>query len=108
MKQTLKDLQVKFNEPIPIIFDNTNTISISKNPVMHSKTKKILIKYHFVTEQVTENNIKLEYVGTMEQIVDFFTKPLPLEEFEYLHQSLGFSQVFIRLFLLSTRVERES
>ena len=35
MKQTLKDLQVQFGEPIPIFCDNTSAINISKNPVMH-------------------------------------------------------------------------
>jgi len=89
MKQTLQNLQVKFDEPIPIFCDNPSAISISKNLVMHSKTKHILIKYHFVREQVAEKNIKLEYVGTKEQIVDIVSKPLPREAFEYLHQKLG-------------------
>ena len=88
MKQTLQDFQVQFSEPIPIFCDNTNAISISKNLVMHSKTKHISIKYHFFREQVGEKNIKLEYVGTKEQIVDIFTKPLPREAFEYLRQNL--------------------
>eukprot|EP00253_Pinus_taeda_P020758 PITA_20758 len=35
IKQTLQDIQVQFNEPIPIFCDNTNAVSISKNPVMH-------------------------------------------------------------------------
>lgn len=65
MKQTLQDLQVKFSGPIPIFCDNTSAINISKNPVMHSETKNIPIKYHFVLrEQVTKNNIKVEYVST--------------------------------------------
>ena len=85
----MQDLQVKFDEPIPIFCDNTNAISISKNSVMHSKTKHIPIKYRFVREQVAEKNIKLEYVGTKEQIADIFTKPLPREAFEYLRQKLG-------------------
>ena len=88
MKQTLQDLQIQFHEPIPIFCDNTSAISISKNPVMHSKTKHFPIKYHFVREQVTEKNITLEYVGTKEKIVDIFTKTLPHEAFEYLHQKL--------------------
>ena len=89
MKQTLQDLQVQFSEPIPIFCDNTSAISISKNPVMHSKTKHIPIKYHFVREQAAKNNIKLEYVCTKEQISDIFNKPLPREAFEYLRQNLG-------------------
>eukprot|EP00253_Pinus_taeda_P016172 PITA_16172 len=89
MKKTLQDLQIKFDEPIPIFCNNTNIISISKNPVMHSKTKHIPIKYHFVREKVAENNIKLEYLGTKEQIADIFAKPLARESFEYLFQKLG-------------------
>jgi hypothetical protein len=88
MKQTLTDIQVEYNEPIPIYRYNTSAINISKNPVIHSKTKHILMKYHFLQEQVAEKNIRVEYVGTKEQVVDIFTKPLPREAFEYLHQRL--------------------
>jgi hypothetical protein len=89
MKQTLTDIQVEYDEPIPIYFGNSSTINISKNPVMHSKTKHIPIKYHFLREQVPENNIRVEYVGTKEQVAYIFTKPLPQESFEYLRQRLG-------------------
>ena len=90
MKQTLTYIQVDYDEPIPIYCDNTSVISISKNPVMHSKMKHIPIKYHFLWEQVVEINIKVEYVGTKEQVAYIFTKPLPREAFEYLCQRLGF------------------
>jgi hypothetical protein len=84
MKQTLTYIQVEYDEPIPIYYDNTSTISISKNPVMHSKTKNIPIKYHFLWERVAEKNIRVEYVGKKEQVTYIFTKPLPREAFEYL------------------------
>jgi hypothetical protein len=83
------NIQIEYDEPIPIYCDNTSAINISKNLVMHSKTKHIPIKYHFLREQVTEKNIKVEYVGTKEQVVDIFTKPLPREAFEYLRQRIG-------------------
>jgi hypothetical protein len=88
MKQTLKDIQIEYDDPILIFCDNTSAISISKNPVMHSKTKHILIKFHFLWEQVAEKNIRVEYVGTKEQVADIFTKSLPREAFEYLRQRL--------------------
>jgi hypothetical protein len=88
MKQTLTDIQVEYGDPIPIYCDNTSAISISKNPVMHSKMKHIPIKYHFLRERVAEKNIRVEYVGTKEQVADIFTKPLPWEAFEYIHQRL--------------------
>jgi hypothetical protein len=89
MKQTFTDIQVEYDEPIPIYCDNTSAISISKNPVIHSKTNHIPIKYHFLREKVAEKNIRVEYVGTKEQVADIFTKPLPREAFEHLRQILG-------------------
>ena len=89
MKQTLKDIHVHYNEPITILCDNTSGISISKNPVMHSKTKHIPIKYHFIREHVLEKTLKLKHIGTKDQVADIFTKPLLKETFEYLRQKLG-------------------
>jgi hypothetical protein len=89
MKKTLTDIQFEYDEPIPIYCDNIRAIIISNNPVMHYKMNKIPIKYHFLWEQVAEKNIRVEYVGTKEQVEDIFTKPVPCEAFEYLHQIIG-------------------
>eukprot|EP00253_Pinus_taeda_P016162 PITA_16162 len=89
MMQTLQDFQITCTPPISILCDNTSAISISKNPVMHSKTKHILIKYHFLREQVLQQKVKLEYVPSKEQVADILTKPLHRETFEYLRQKLG-------------------
>jgi bifunctional DNase/RNase len=88
MEQNLTDIQVEYDDHIPIYCDNTSAINISKNLMMHSKTKNIPIKYHFLWEQVANKNIRVEYVGTKEQVEDTFTKPLPREAFEYLRQRL--------------------
>jgi hypothetical protein len=56
--------------------------------MMHSKKKHIPINYHFLWEQVAEKKIRVEYVGTKEQVADIFTKPIPREAFEYFHQRL--------------------
>jgi len=52
MMQTMQNFQITCTPPISILCDNTSAISISKNPVMHSKTKNIPIKYHFLRESV--------------------------------------------------------
>eukprot|EP00253_Pinus_taeda_P020550 PITA_20550 len=87
--QTLQDIQITYTLPISILCDNTSAISISENPVMHSNTKNIPIKNHFLQEKVLQQKVKLEYVPSKEQVVDIFTKPLPREKFEYLRQKLS-------------------
>eukprot|EP00253_Pinus_taeda_P033541 PITA_33541 len=89
MLKTLQDIKITYTPPTSILCDNTSAINISKNPVMHSKTKNIPIKYHFLREQVLEQKVKLEYVPSKEYVADIFTKPLPRETFEYLRQKLG-------------------
>ena len=88
MIQTLEELEVKYDDPIPLHCDNTSAISVSKNP-LHSKTKCIPIKYHFLRELVTNIVVQFNFIHSLEQIVDIFTKPLPKTQFEYLRQKLG-------------------
>jgi hypothetical protein len=89
MIQTLADLEVKYAAPIPIHCDNTSAINVSKNPVFHSKTKHIPIKYHFLREQVSNQIVQVHYIPTTKQIANIFTKPPPKTPFEYLRQKLG-------------------
>ena len=89
MKQTLEDLLVKYEHPILINCDNTSAINMSKNLVMHSNTKNIPIKYHFLRDEVSQKVVKLEYIDTKEKIADIFTKPPPKEAFEHLRHKLG-------------------
>jgi hypothetical protein len=89
MKQMLKDFGVNFDELVVIYCDNTSTVNMSKNPVMHSKTKHISIKYHMIREKVAKKEVRLEHVSTKEEIANIFTKPLPKKTFEYLRDFLG-------------------
>ena len=76
MKKTLEYLLVKYEDPIVIHYDDTSAINMSKIHVMHSKTKHIQIKYHFLREQVSQKVVKLEYIDMKEQIADIFIKML--------------------------------
>ena len=89
MIQTVADLEVKYTELIPIHFDNTSAISVLKNPIFHSKTKHIPIKYHLLREYVTNSMVSLHYIPSKDHIVDIFTKPLAQAQFECLCQKLG-------------------
>ena len=77
MKQMLKDIRIEISELVVIHYDNISTVNMSKNPVLHSKTKHISINYHMLREKVLDNEIRLQYVNMKEKITNIFTKPLP-------------------------------
>ena len=54
-------------EPMTLYCDNTSAINISKNHMMHTKTKHIAIKYHYLRELVQDKEVKMEYVNTKEK-----------------------------------------
>ena len=82
-------MKEEITKPVILYCDNTSDINISKNLVMHAKTKHIAIKYHYVRELVEDKQVKMEYIHIKEQIADIFTKPLLKDAFEYLRGMLG-------------------
>ncbi|GKF51920.1 hypothetical protein Tco_0148387, partial [Tanacetum coccineum] len=49
IKSQLADYDFLYDK-IPIFYDNTSAIAISNNPVLHSRTKHIYIRYHFIRD----------------------------------------------------------
>ena len=45
---------------IVIFYDNISAIKIPKNPMIHTKTKNITIKYHFLRELVQRQRGEIE------------------------------------------------
>jgi hypothetical protein len=64
-----------------IKMDNQSAISLSKNPVLHDRSKHIKIRYHFIHECVEHGEIHLEFVGMHDQLADILTKLLAMVRF---------------------------
>nr|GFA19445.1 retrovirus-related Pol polyprotein from transposon TNT 1-94 [Tanacetum cinerariifolium] len=88
MHTQLLDYGYKYNR-IPMYCDSKSAIAISCNPVQHSKTKHIDIRYNFIKEHVEKCTVELYFVGTEYQLADLFTKALRKERFEYLVHRIG-------------------
>nr|GEY70595.1 hypothetical protein [Tanacetum cinerariifolium] len=76
-------------DKIPMYCDSKVAITISCNPVQHSRTKHIDVRYHFIKEKVKKGIVELFFVGTEYQLADLFTKALPEERFKYLVRRRG-------------------
>ncbi|GJU21846.1 retrovirus-related pol polyprotein from transposon TNT 1-94 [Tanacetum coccineum] len=70
-------------------YDSKSAIIISCNPVQHSPTKHIDVRYHFIKEQVKKCIVELYFIITEYQLADMFMKDLLKERFEYLVGRLG-------------------
>nr|GEV51757.1 hypothetical protein [Tanacetum cinerariifolium] len=88
MRTQLTDYGFHFDK-IPMYCDSKVAIAISCNPVQHSRTKHIDIRYHFIKEKVEKCIVELFFVRTEYQLADLFTKALPEERFKYLVRRLG-------------------
>ncbi|KAI3735481.1 hypothetical protein L6452_14980 [Arctium lappa] len=73
----------------PIFIDNSSAISIVNNPVKHSKTKHIEIRYHFIRDCNEKKLVQVVKVHTDNQFADLFTKA-----FDGIHSSTQFSLSF--------------
>ena len=92
MKQQLNDYRLDYSK-IPIRCDNTSVICLTKNPILHSRTKHIDVRHYFIREHVENHDICLEYVKTEDQIADIFTKPLSTESFFRIRKEMGMMNV---------------
>ncbi|GJV52770.1 putative ribonuclease H-like domain-containing protein [Tanacetum coccineum] len=86
---------------VPIYCDSKSAIAISCNPVQHSRTKHIAVRYHFIKEHVEKGTIELYFVKTDYQLADIFTKALPVDRFNYLVRRLGLVDGITTSFQLS-------
>ncbi|WVZ93784.1 hypothetical protein U9M48_039739 [Paspalum notatum var. saurae] len=92
MKATFSDFGLWFGK-FPLLVDSTSAISVAKNPVLHSRTKHIDVRFHFLRDHYEKGDIDLVHVASENQLADIFTKPLGFGAFVRLRGELGVLQI---------------
>ena len=93
LRGMLQELNVVSRECVDIMCDNNSAIKLSRNPVMHRRTKHIDVRYHYLRNLSNEGVMKLVFCGTKEQVADVLTKPIKLDQFEKLRMLLGVRRI---------------
>ena len=91
LQKLLTDLQIP-PKPIVIKEDNQGAIALARNPIAHSRTKHIDIRFHFIREAQEEGIIDTVYCPTSEMVADLLTKPIPRGQFEKLRTLMGMEE----------------
>jgi hypothetical protein len=89
LRRILKSLTHVLSGPTVVYCDNISAIRLSKNPVMYGRSKHIDIRFHFLRDLVKDGVIELTQCSTHEQVADIMTKPLKIEVFSKIRESMG-------------------
>ena len=74
----------------PVIWcDNLNTVSLSANPIQHSRMKHIELDFYFVRDKVLKKTLAVQHVPTYDQTTDILTKCLSSSSFCKLRDKLN-------------------
>ena len=72
-----------------IHIDNESTICIVKNPVLHSKTKHIKIRHHFIRDAYEKRLVFVSKIHTDNNVADLLTKAFDSKRFNFLVVTIG-------------------
>ncbi|KAA0066751.1 putative mitochondrial protein [Cucumis melo var. makuwa] len=88
-KKILEELYFKQEGATKVYSDNSSVIKLTKNPVLHGRSKHIDVKFHFLRDLTRDGVIELYYCKSEDQIADIMTKTLKLPAFQKLRELLG-------------------
>ncbi|KAL6347708.1 hypothetical protein AAG906_026237 [Vitis piasezkii] len=89
LRRILEGLNHAQHDSTTVYCDNSSTIKLSKNPVMHGRCKHIDVRFHFLRELTKDGTVEMVHCHTQEQVADIMTKPLKLDAFLKLRDLLG-------------------
>ena len=88
LRWLLHDLGVDCSTATKLHCDNRSAIQIAHNDVFLERPKHIEIDCHFIRYHLLQGTLTLQSVSSQDQLVDIFTKPLPLRTFRALASKL--------------------
>nr|GEU70100.1 ribonuclease H-like domain-containing protein [Tanacetum cinerariifolium] len=89
IRKVLTDLQVNISLHVEMSCDNSSTIQIAANPVLHERSKHFEIDLYILREKIAAGFIKTKKVKSKDNIADLFTKGLTISELNKFYQTLG-------------------
>jgi hypothetical protein len=75
LRQLMGELK-QSTKAITLMCDNQSSIKLAHNPVHHQRTKHVKVAWHFIRQAIKDGDVTVEFVRTLLQDADIFTKAL--------------------------------
>ncbi|KAL3830766.1 hypothetical protein ACJIZ3_019568 [Penstemon smallii] len=89
IQSLMTELGILSHTPPTLYCDNLGATYLSKNPILHYRTKHVDIDYHFVRDRVQAKALRVSFLSSKDQLADILTKPLSTSRFSTLRTSLA-------------------
>jgi hypothetical protein len=81
LSRLIDELGYPSESPPEMKVDNQSAIAVAYNPEHLQRVKHMERRHFFVRELVENHQIRVPFVRTVDNLADFFTKPLPAKQF---------------------------
>lgn len=88
LQTLLAELRLPLQTKPQVYCDNMSTVLLTRNPILHNRTKHLELDLYFVREKVLEGQISVFHIASLHQRADIFTKPLSFSRFAFLRDKL--------------------
>jgi hypothetical protein len=78
-------------EVVLVLNDNQSAITIANSEFSSSKLRHVKVHFHYVKELIKQNQIKVSFVPTADNIADIMTKALSKDKFQKIRGLMGFT-----------------
>lgn len=75
--------------PTEVLYDNISAIKLSKNLILHGRSKHICVRYHFLCDFCKDGVIDVVHCKSEDQIANILIKPIKTVAFLKLRNVLG-------------------
>ncbi|KAJ7559626.1 hypothetical protein O6H91_04G094100 [Diphasiastrum complanatum] len=89
LQMMLEAIGIRHREPCTMMMDSQRAIYLAQDPVFHSKTKHIPLKYHHIRDLISKGELSVKFIRSNKMIANLLTKPLDKPLFTKHSKSMG-------------------
>lgn len=104
IRDLLAEIFERASNKVMICIDNKSVIALSKNLVLHGRSKHIHTRFHFIRECLEKGQMNVEHIAGSKQEADILTKALGKIKFKEIRDLIRFQEVTVEISSLRGRL----